>query len=185
MNEILEVKNIGKKYQNKEGEVQALKNVNFRVKKGEFVSIIGPSGCGKSTFIKMIERLYDPSEGSIKIDGVDIRDYTLGSLRGMLGVVNQESHVFNGTILDNVTYGSVNPSKEEIASACERAQLGELIHRLPDGIMTVVGENGLKLSGGERQRIALARVFLRNPQIIILDEATVLLIFPISSVILL
>ena len=153
-------------------DVPTLNHVSVFLKKGQHIGICGHTGCGKSTFIKMIERLYDPSEGSIKIDGVDIRDYTLGSLRGMLGVVNQESHIFNGTILDNVTYGSVNPSKEEIASACERAQLGELIHRLPDGIMTVVGENGLKLSGGERQRIALARVFLRNPQIIILDEAT-------------
>lgn len=153
-------------------DVPTLNHVSVFLKKGQHIGICGQTGCGKSTFIKMIERLYDPDDGSIKIDGVDIRDYTLGSLRGMLGVVNQESHIFNGTILDNVIYGSVNPSKEEIASACERAQLGDLIHGLPDGIMTVVGENGLKLSGGERQRIALARVFLRNPQIIILDEAT-------------
>ena len=153
-------------------DVPTLNHVSVFLKKGQHIGICGQTGCGKSTFIKMIERLYDPGEGTIKIDGVDIRDYTLGSLRGMLGVVNQESHIFNGTILDNVVYGSVNPSKEEIASACERAQLGDLINELPDGIMTVVGENGLRLSGGERQRIALARVFLRDPQIIILDEAT-------------
>ena len=152
------------------GEV--LRNLNFIAEPGSFTAIVGPSGAGKSTISGLLPRLYDVTQGSIKIDGIDIREYSLESLRSQIGVVTQDSHMFHDSIAVNLRYAKPDASLEEIVQACESAQIWKFIESLPNGLETVVGERGHRLSGGERQRLAIARLLLKAPSIVILDEAT-------------
>ena len=135
-------------------------------------AIVGPSGSGKSTVVNMIPRLYDVLGGSVTIAGVDVRDFDLKYLRQCIGVVTQETYLFNGTILDNLRYAKADATMEEIEAACRIANIHDFITKQPNGYHTEVGNRGLKLSGGEKQRISLARVILKDPKILILDEAT-------------
>jgi ATP-binding cassette subfamily B protein len=152
------------------GEV--LKGISFLAHPGTLTGIVGPSGAGKSTISSLIPRLYDVTEGSIFIDGVDIRKYSMKSLRSIIGVVTQDSHMFHDSILNNLKYANPYASDFEIEQACRAARIWEFIHTLPNGLDTIVGERGHRLSGGERQRLAIARLLLKKPRIVILDEAT-------------
>jgi len=149
-----------------------LKNINLEIHPGDFIGIVGRSGVGKSTLINLVMRLYDVEEGSIKIDGVDIRDISQNSLRSQIGVVLQETFLFAGTVYDNIAYAKPDATKEEVMNAAKIAGAHPFIMKLPDAYNTKVGENGHTLSGGERQRVAIARALLHNPRILILDEAT-------------
>lgn len=149
-----------------------LTNINLDIKKGDSVALVGPSGGGKTTLCNLIPRFYDTTEGSIYIDGVDIRSITLPSLRNSIGVVQQEVYLFSGTVFDNISYGLPGASREAVIEAAKLAGAHEFISALPNGYDTYVGERGVKLSGGQKQRISIARVFLKNPPILILDEAT-------------
>jgi ATP-binding cassette subfamily B protein len=149
-----------------------LDGVDLAVGAGETVAFVGPSGAGKTTLCSLVPRFYDVEAGRITIDGRDIRDLTLASLRGQIGIVQQDVFLFAGTIRENIAYGRLDASEAEILEAAHRARLDALIAMLPDGLDTVVGERGVKLSGGQKQRLAIARVFLKNPPVLILDEAT-------------
>lgn len=149
-----------------------LDDVSFEVKPGEKVAFVGPSGAGKSTIINLIPRFYDVSKGVISIDGHDVRDLTFASLRNNIGIVQQDVYLFAGTIADNIRYGKMDATNEEIRYAAELAGATEFIDTLPEGFNTDIGSRGVRLSGGQKQRISIARVFLKNPQILILDEAT-------------
>ena len=152
------------------GEV--LKNISFTVLPGTLTGIVGPSGAGKSTISSLIPRLYDVTSGRIFIDGLDIRQYSIKSLRENIGVVTQDSHMFHDSIYANLLYADSNVSKDEIENACRAAQIWDFIEGLPNGLDTVVGERGHRLSGGEKQRLAIARLLLKKPSLVILDEAT-------------
>lgn len=149
-----------------------LDNLSFEVKPGEKVAFIGPSGAGKSTIINLIPRFYDVTNGSISIDGHDIKDLTFHSLRDNIGIVQQDVYLFAGTIAENIRYGKMDATDEEIRYAAELAGATEFIDALPEGFNTDIGSRGVRLSGGQKQRISIARVFLKNPPILILDEAT-------------
>ena len=149
-----------------------LRNVSLRIAAGETVAFVGPSGAGKTTLCALLPRFYDVQDGGISIDGIDIRAMTLTSLRRQIGVVQQDVFLFAGSLRDNIGYGRLGASEADIVEAAERARLGAMIADLPDGLDTVIGERGVKLSGGQRQRVAIARMFLKNPPILILDEAT-------------
>lgn len=149
-----------------------LSGINLDIKAGSHVALAGQSGGGKTTLCNLIPRFYDVTEGRITIDGHDIRDVTLRSLRENIGVVQQEVYLFSGTVIENIAYGCENASEEEIIEAARLAGADEFIRALPDGYNTYVGERGVKLSGGQKQRISIARVFLKNPPVLILDEAT-------------
>ena len=149
-----------------------LENINLKIKAGEMVAFVGPSGAGKTTLINLLPRFYDTTKGSISIDGVNIKDYTLSLLRGQIGTVQQDVFLFNGTIRENVLYGKLDASDEEVERAIEAAKLKEVIEEFPEGLETPIGERGVKLSGGQKQRLSIARIFLKNPSILILDEAT-------------
>ncbi len=149
-----------------------LDHVNLHIKSGESYALVGPSGGGKTTICNLIPRFYEITSGSIKIDGVDIKDVTLKSLRENIGVVQQDVYLFSGTVRENIEYGRPGASEEEILEAARLAGAEEFIKNLPNGLDTYVGERGVKLSGGQKQRISIARVFLKNPKILILDEAT-------------
>lgn len=149
-----------------------LSNVNLRVDKGEYVALVGSSGAGKTTLCSLIPRFYEVSEGSIKIDDVDIRDFKLNNLRQNIGVVQQDVYLFVGTVKDNIRYGKPDATDEEIIEAAKNANAHEFIMGLPDGYDTYIGQRGVKLSGGQKQRLSIARVFLKNPPILIFDEAT-------------
>ncbi|MBQ6847978.1 MAG: ABC transporter ATP-binding protein [Clostridia bacterium] len=149
-----------------------LKGISFYVPKGKMYAIVGTSGAGKSTVIGLIPRLYDTVEGNIRISGVDVKDYDLSYLRSNIGMVTQDTYLFNGTILENLLYAKEDATLEEIENACKVANIYDFIMTLPDKFNTVVGNRGLKLSGGEKQRISIARVVLKDPKILILDEAT-------------
>ena len=162
--------NVDFKY--KDSTEKILKNINLDVKKGETIAFVGNSGGGKSTLVNLIPRFFDVSSGSLKIDGIDIRDYEIKSLRKAIGIVPQETFLFSGTILSNIKYSRQNATFEEIVEAAKQANAHEFIENLSDGYNTEIGERGVKLSGGQKQRIAIARAILENPQILILDEAT-------------
>ncbi|MFT7597347.1 MAG: ATP-binding cassette subfamily B protein [Acidimicrobiales bacterium] len=149
-----------------------LHNLDLQIAPGETIAVVGPTGAGKSTVAKLVTRFYDPDQGEVRIDGHDLRNLTLFSLRQQLGVVPQEPFLFNGTIGDNIAFGRPDASSEEIEAACRTVGLGELIDRLPNGVDSVVHERGSSLSSGERQLLALARAFLAQPRVLVLDEAT-------------
>ena len=149
-----------------------LDDLSLSIRAGETVAFVGPSGAGKTTICSLLPRFYEVEAGAITIDGVDIRDMTLRSLRSNIGIVSQDVFLFAGTIRENIAYGRLDATEEEIVEAARRARLESVIAALPDGLDTVIGERGVKLSGGQKQRLAIARIFLRNPPILILDEAT-------------
>ena len=155
-----------------EDEERVLSHIDLHVAAGKKVAIVGPSGGGKSTLCSLLPRFYDVSKGAVKIDGKDVRALTQKSLRSMIGIVQQEVYLFNGTIRENIAYGRMNASLDDIIDAAQKADLDDFIKSLPRGYDTLVGERGARLSGGQKQRIAIARVFLKNPPILILDEAT-------------
>ena len=165
----IEFKNVSFSYDNKRN---VLNKINFKIPSGSSLAIVGPTGAGKSTISRLLFRFYDVSSGSILVNGKDVRDITQVSLRKNIGVVPQDTVLFNDTIYYNLSYGKINADEKEIWEIARRAKLSELIRTLPDGMSTVVGERGLKLSGGEKQRVAIARTLLKNPPILILDEAT-------------
>ena len=151
---------------------KVLKGISFTVAAGTLTGIVGPSGAGKSTISSLIPRLYDVTQGVISINGTDIRDYTIKSLRNSIGVVTQDSHMFHDSILVNLKYAKSNATAIEIEAACKSARIWDFIQSLPNGLDTVVGERGHRLSGGEKQRLAIARLLLKQPNLVILDEAT-------------
>lgn len=154
------------------GKDTVLKGIDLEIKKGEVIAIVGPSGVGKTTLVNLIPRFYDPTEGRIEIDGIDIRSVSLNSLRKELGIVTQETILFNDTVRANIAYGDQSKDMNEIIHAATMANADYFITKMPKGYDTVVGERGFKLSGGEKQRLAIARAILKNPPILILDEAT-------------
>lgn len=158
------------KYNDTTSEV--FRNINLTVNAGEYVAIVGSSGVGKSTMCNLIPRFYEVSEGSIRIDGQDIKDLTLKSLRDNIGMVQQDVYLFAGTVMDNIRYGKLEATEEEIIEAAKNANAHEFIMELPEGYHTYIGQRGIKLSGGQKQRLSIARVFLKNPPILIFDEAT-------------
>lgn len=149
-----------------------LKNISLKIKAGEYIGLVGTTGAGKSTIIKLLLRLYDPQKGTIEIDGTNLKDFKLDYLRRIIGLVDQNSFLFDGTIYDNIVYGNKNASKKEIEKATNIAEIDEFINSLPNGFDTHVGERGMKLSGGQRQRICIARAIVKDPKILIFDEAT-------------
>ncbi|WP_295573258.1 ABC transporter ATP-binding protein [Intestinibacter sp.] len=166
----IEFKNVSFGYNDKDKEV--LSNINLSIKEGEKVALVGPSGGGKTTICNLIPRFYDTTQGSIYLDNNDIKKVTLKSLRKNIGIVQQDVYLFAGTVYENIAYGDPNATREQIIEAAKLAGAHEFISELKDGYDTYVGERGVKLSGGQKQRISIARVFLKNPKILILDEAT-------------
>ncbi|WP_034438501.1 ABC transporter ATP-binding protein [Clostridium ihumii] len=165
----IEFKNVNFKYSTGK---DILKDLNLTINDGETVALVGPSGGGKTTICHLIPRFYELNEGSIKIDGKNIKDLKLKSLRQNIGIVQQEVFLFTGTVKENILYGNPMASDEDIVKAAKEANIHEYIESLPDGYDTFIGERGIKLSGGQKQRISIARIFLKNPPILILDEAT-------------
>ena len=162
--------NVSFKYQNDNKNI--LEHISTEIKKGQTIAIVGKSGSGKSTFSELIPRLYDIQEGEILLDNINIKKYTLKSLRSLIGIVTQNAILFNDTIKNNILYGSMKVSDEEVLKAIDSANLNDLINKLPEELNAVIGENGVKLSGGEKQRLSIARAIIKNPEILILDEAT-------------
>lgn len=159
-------------YQYNDTTSEVFHDINLVVHEGEYVALVGPSGVGKTTMCSLIPRFYDVTKGRILLDGVDIRDISLLSLRKNIGIVQQDVYLFAGTVMDNIRYGRLDASEEEIIKAAKNANAHEFIMELPDGYQTYIGQRGIKLSGGQKQRLSIARVFLKNPPILIFDEAT-------------
>ena len=153
-------------------QIKIFTHLNLQIRAGETVAFVGPSGAGKTTLCSLLPRFYELDDGAITIDGINIRDMTQQSLRNNIGIVQQDVFLFGGSIRENIAYGKLDASDDEIMAAARQARLDELIESLPDGLDTVVGERGVKLSGGQKQRLSIARIFLKNPPILILDEAT-------------
>ena len=149
-----------------------LQNINLTIRPGETVAFVGPSGAGKTTLCSLLPRFYDVTGGQILVDGLDIRSLKSASLRHQIGIVQQDVFLFHGSIRDNVAYGNLAAGEDEIREAVRRAHLEEFVSELSEGWDTLIGERGVKLSGGQKQRLAIARMFLKNPPILILDEAT-------------
>ncbi len=166
----IEFKNVSFKY--KEGHEHVLKNISLNINVGEYVALVGPSGAGKTTLCSLIPRFYEVTEGNIFIDGKNIRGLSLRSLRCNIGLVQQDVYLFAGTVADNIRYGKLDATHEEIVAAAKQANAHDFITGLPNGYATDIGQRGVKLSGGQKQRLSVARVFLKNPPIIIFDEAT-------------
>jgi len=165
----IEIRNVSFSY---DGGNKVLRNINLKIPAGKTIALVGPSGGGKTTLCHLIPRFYDVLEGEILIDGINIKDVTLKSLRKNIGIVQQDVFLFAGTIKDNIAYGKADATEEEIIEAAKKARIHDFIMSLEDGYDAYVGERGIRLSGGQKQRIAIARVFLKNPPILILDEAT-------------
>ena len=163
------LKNVSFNYDDDE---KVLNDISFTIDSGKTIALVGPSGGGKTTICSLIPRFYDVTSGSITLDGVDIKDIKQKSLRQNIGIVQQDVYMFYGTIRDNIAYGKAGATDEEIIEAAKKANIHDFIISLPDGYNTFVGERGTRLSGGQKQRISIARVFLKNPPILILDEAT-------------
>jgi ATP-binding cassette, subfamily B, bacterial len=166
----IEFKNVSFKYNDTKTDV--FSNINLKVDAGDYLALVGPSGVGKTTMCSLIPRFYEVTQGSITLDGVDIRDIKLRSLRKNIGIVQQDVYLFAGTVMDNIRYGKLEATDVEIIEAAKNANAHEFIMELPDGYNTYIGQRGVKLSGGQKQRISIARVFLKNPPILIFDEAT-------------
>ena len=166
----IEFKDVAYQYNDTKAEV--FRDINLHVRPGEYVALVGPSGVGKTTMCSLIPRFYEVTNGSICIDGTDIKDISLYSLRKNIGIVQQDVYLFAGTVMDNIRYGKMDASDEEIIEAAKNANAHEFIMELPDGYNTYIGQRGVKLSGGQKQRLSIARVFLKNPPILIFDEAT-------------
>ena len=169
-NSSIKFKEVDFKYAGSENMI--LENINLEIKKGQTLAIVGKSGAGKTTLSDLIPRFYDPYNGNIFIDSYDVKDYSLKSLRSLIGIVTQNIILFNDSIKNNIAYGSKNASDKELINALKSANLYDLVSKLDDGLDTIIGENGIKLSGGEKQRLSIARALVKNPQILILDEAT-------------
>ncbi len=155
-----------------ESNQEVFHDINLKVDAGDYVALVGSSGVGKTTMCSLIPRFYEASEGKILIDGTNISDIKLKSLRKSIGVVQQDVYLFAGTIMENIRYGQMDATKEEIIDAAKAANAHDFIRELPDGYDTYIGQRGIKLSGGQKQRLSIARVFLKNPPILIFDEAT-------------
>lgn len=166
----IEFKNVSFHYE--DTAEQVLNSINLKVRAGEYIALVGPSGVGKTTLCSLIPRFYEVSEGSVCIDGTDIRDIRLESLRNHIGIVQQDVYLFAGTIMDNIRYGRPDASDKDVVRAAKHANAHEFIMSFPDGYDTDIGQRGVKLSGGQKQRLSIARVFLKNPPILIFDEAT-------------
>jgi ATP-binding cassette subfamily B protein len=155
-----------------DGAIPALTEIDLTVEAGRTVALVGPSGSGKTSLVALVARLYDPSEGSVLVDGADVRDVDLASLRGEIAFVADDSFLFTASVAENIAYARPGAGREEVEEAARRAQADAFIRDLPDGYETRVGERGLTLSGGQRQRVAIARALLADPRILILDDAT-------------
>jgi len=169
-NDTIEFRNVSFHYDDSPELI--LDNVNFKVKRGEIIALVGPSGGGKTTLVDLIPRFHDPTDGSILIDGVDIKEIKIENLRNMMGIVTQETFLFNESIKKNIAYGLGNYPEDKIFEASKTANAHNFICELPEGYETIIGERGVKISGGQRQRISIARALLKNPPIMIFDEAT-------------
>jgi ATP-binding cassette subfamily B protein len=159
-------------FQYEENTEKVLNHISLNVPAGAYMALVGSSGAGKSTLCSLIPRFYDVTGGAVKIDGKDVRDLTLKSLRDHIGIVQQDVYLFVGTVFDNIRYGKPDATREEVIEAAKNANAHEFIMSLPNGYETDIGQRGIKLSGGQKQRLSIARVFLKNPPILIFDEAT-------------
>jgi subfamily B ATP-binding cassette protein MsbA len=166
----IEFKNVSFQYE--DTRVETLSNINLRIKAGEMLAIVGSSGSGKTSLVNLLPRFYHPTEGAILMDGTDIRQVRLDSLRRQIGIVSQETFLFDDTVRNNIAYGLKDPSLDKIIEAAKAAYAHSFIMKMPQGYDTQIGERGVKLSGGEKQRLAIARALLKNPPILVLDEAT-------------
>jgi len=168
----VELRNVTFSYPGSDSEVATLKSVNIKVEKGQYAALVGPSGSGKTTISYLIPRLYETSEGQVFFAGVNVREIVQSDLIDQVGIVNQETYLFHSTIKENLAYARPDATTEEIITAAKAANIHETIMSFPEGYDTMVGERGYRLSGGEKQRIAIARVLLKDPPVLILDEAT-------------